>query len=41
MIKFGPLDASAREPLAEADAETLERWGERGLTATNVEDVFA
>ena len=39
--RFGPLDASARERLAKATPEQIERWAERVLDAPSLEDVMA
>ncbi len=38
--KFGQLDPRTRQKVAGADAERLLAWGERVLTAEQLEDVF-
>jgi len=38
--KFGPLDVSIRQRIAQADTERLFAWGERVLTAERLEDVW-
>jgi hypothetical protein len=39
--RFGPLPADATTRLDQADADTLETWAGRVLTATSLADVFA
>lgn len=41
LLKFPTASETALAPLDEADLPTLERWSERVLWATSVEDVFA
>jgi hypothetical protein len=38
--KFGPLDATMREHIAQADTDRLLAWSERVLTAERLEDVL-
>jgi hypothetical protein len=38
--KFGPLDVSIRQRIAQADTDRLFAWGERVLTAERLEDVW-
>lgn len=38
--RFGPLDEALRQRIAEADADTLLRWGERIFQAATAEDVL-
>ena len=38
--RFGPLGENLRGRIAEADADTLLRWGERIFQASTVEDVL-
>ncbi len=38
--RFGDLNPMARARLAEGDAESLERWVERVLTAESLDAVF-
>lgn len=40
-LRFGAVPESATERIARADADTLDRWAERVLTAASVEDVLA
>ena len=39
--RFGVIPANALERLGAAEAEALQRWGLRVLTATHIDDVFA
>jgi predicted transposase YdaD len=39
-LKFGPLEPQIEERVRSADTERLLRWGERVLTAENLQDVF-
>lgn len=39
--RFGDLPSDVRERLAAADADALQRWGLRVLTATRIDEVFA
>jgi predicted transposase YdaD len=39
--RFGPLPEWAREKIASAEIETLEKWGLRLLDASNLEEVLA
>jgi len=38
--KFGPLEATIRQRIVEADTDRLLAWGEQLLTADRLEDVF-
>jgi hypothetical protein len=40
-LRFGPPPDSAARRIADADADTLERWAERVLTAATLEEVLA
>jgi hypothetical protein len=39
--RFGPLPEWAKEKIASAEIETLEKWGLRLLNASNLEEVLA
>ena len=39
-VQFGPLSDDVRQRVAEADSETLLRWGEKVLKARRIEDVL-
>ncbi len=39
-LKFGSLDEAVEQRIADADAETLLRWGGRVLTADSLAEVF-
>ncbi|HEX5053184.1 MAG TPA: hypothetical protein VFZ65_15520, partial [Planctomycetota bacterium] len=39
--RFGDLPSGVHERLAGADADTLQRWGVRVLTATCIDEIFA
>jgi hypothetical protein len=39
--RFGDLPAALHERLAAAEAEQLERWADRLLSATSLAEVFA
>ncbi|MCC5789399.1 MAG: DUF4351 domain-containing protein [Opitutales bacterium] len=38
--KFGPLPEWAREKLADAQAQDLEKWGDAILEASSLEEIF-
>ena len=38
--KFGPLAEHHQQRLEKADIETLLEWGERVLTADNIDDIL-
>ncbi|MBF0427900.1 MAG: DUF4351 domain-containing protein [Magnetococcales bacterium] len=39
--RFGPLPSAIQEKIAQANAESLELWGDRVLDADSLENVFA
>jgi hypothetical protein len=39
--RFGELPPHARDRIANADADSLQRWGLRVLTATSIDEVVA
>ncbi len=39
-LKFGSLDDAVEQRIADADAETLLRWGGRVLTADSLAEIF-
>jgi hypothetical protein len=39
--RFGPLPEWAKEKIASAEIETLEKWGLRLLDASNLKEVLA
>ncbi|HYO14664.1 MAG TPA: DUF4351 domain-containing protein [Thermoanaerobaculia bacterium] len=39
-LKFGPLEPEIEDRVRSADAERLLEWGDRVLTAENLQDVF-